>query len=39
MSIQISAEAVKGFYEKMDNATEEEQKILATEFYKEYVSV
>jgi hypothetical protein len=39
MSTQISDEALLDFYEKMDNATEEEQKVIATEFYNKYVSV
>ena len=42
MSTQISdidKDIVKEFIEKMESSTEEEQKIIATEFYKKYVSV
>lgn len=42
MSIQISdidKDIVKEFIEKMESSTEEEQKVIATEFYKKYVSV
>jgi hypothetical protein len=39
MSGQISDEALIELYEKMESATEDEQKIIATEFYKKYVSV
>ena len=42
MSSQISdidKDIVKEFIEKMESSTEEEQKVIATEFYKKYVSV
>ena len=42
MSIQISdidKDIVKEFIEKMESSTEEEQKVIATEFYKKYVPV
>jgi|TARA_R100001143_G_C3326975_1_gene117515 hypothetical protein len=42
MSTQISdidKDIVKEFIEKMESSTEEEQKVIATEFYKKYVSV
>jgi|TARA_R110000851_G_scaffold200108_2_gene351260 hypothetical protein len=42
MSTQISdidIDIVKKFIEDMENSTEEEQKIIATEFYKKYVSI
>ena len=42
MSTQISdidKDIVKEFIEKMESSTEEKQKVIATEFYKKYVSV
>ena len=42
MSTQMSdidKDIVKEFIEKMESSTEEEQKVIATEFYKKYVSV
>ena len=42
MSSQISdidKDIVKEFIEKMESSTEEEQKVIATEFYKKYVSI